>query len=260
MAQEKKMKFRGSGRCFCIMFLPMAFCWFDWCFHGGHLTVTGALRLVLQTFYHDLLPFEPPHDKTNKMTCAPSENSDQPGHSLSLDQSLRCALSGWLRTQGFFRQTAKTLIRLGECPGWSESLLGAQVIWLVLSWGGSFLDVSVSFPLMFWCRVWDMDFDCISSWSLSFQFTSLTLRALAGSPAHPVPLSLISLCLLRKRWTKTAEKKKQQESKVDKGRFSILNYSCCTMAIRFWNDFRNDQIWQLYNFRQSTSDIIFTKQ
>ena len=27
---------------------------------------------------------EPPHDKTNKMACAPSENSDQPGHSPSL--------------------------------------------------------------------------------------------------------------------------------------------------------------------------------
>ena len=35
--------------------------------------------------------------------CAPSEDLDQPGH-----------------TQ------AKTLIRLGGCPGWSESLLGAQ--------------------------------------------------------------------------------------------------------------------------------------
>ena len=26
------------------------------------------------------MSFEPPHDKTNKMTCAPSEDSDQPGH------------------------------------------------------------------------------------------------------------------------------------------------------------------------------------
>ena len=26
-----------------------------------------------------LRPFEPPHDKTNKMTCAPSKDSDQPG-------------------------------------------------------------------------------------------------------------------------------------------------------------------------------------
>ena len=30
------------------------------------------------------LIYEPPHDKTNKMTCAPSEDSDQPGHKPSL--------------------------------------------------------------------------------------------------------------------------------------------------------------------------------
>ena len=28
--------------------------------------------------------FEPPRDKTNKMACAPSEDSDQPGHPPSL--------------------------------------------------------------------------------------------------------------------------------------------------------------------------------
>ena len=27
---------------------------------------------------------EPPHDKTNKVACAPSEDSDQPGHSPRL--------------------------------------------------------------------------------------------------------------------------------------------------------------------------------
>ena len=27
---------------------------------------------------------EPPHDKTNKMACTPSENSGQPGHPPSL--------------------------------------------------------------------------------------------------------------------------------------------------------------------------------
>ena len=27
-----------------------------------------------------MLLFEPPHDKTNKVACAPSEDSDQPGH------------------------------------------------------------------------------------------------------------------------------------------------------------------------------------
>ena len=34
-------------------------------------------------------------------------------------------------------RTAKTLIRMGGCPGWSESSLGAQVVLLVLSSGGS---------------------------------------------------------------------------------------------------------------------------
>ena len=54
--------------------------------------------------------------------------------SAQSDQSLRCAL----RTQGFCMRTAKTLIRLGGCPGWSESSLGAQPhIRLVLWWGGS---------------------------------------------------------------------------------------------------------------------------
>ena len=35
--------------------------------------------------------FEPPHDKTNKMACAPSENSVQPGHPPCLI-SLCCPL------------------------------------------------------------------------------------------------------------------------------------------------------------------------
>ena len=46
--------------------------------------------------------------------------------SAQSDQSLRCVLSGYLRTKTFFMRTAKTLIRLGRCPGWSESLLGAH--------------------------------------------------------------------------------------------------------------------------------------
>ena len=32
-------------------------------------------------FSHDEAPIkEPPHDKTNNVACAPSEDSDQPGH------------------------------------------------------------------------------------------------------------------------------------------------------------------------------------
>ena len=54
------------------------------------------------------------HDKTNKITCVPSEDSDQPGHPPSLI-GLCCQLS--------FQQR---LIRLSGCPGWPESLLIAQ--------------------------------------------------------------------------------------------------------------------------------------
>ena len=36
---------------------------------------------------------EPHRDKTNEIACAPSEDSDQPGHPPSLI-SLRCALNG----------------------------------------------------------------------------------------------------------------------------------------------------------------------
>ena len=56
---------------------------------------------------------KPPHDKTNKMACAPSEGSDHPGHPLSLnrvqaDLSLRWAhghivgfVNTWLRVSKF---------------------------------------------------------------------------------------------------------------------------------------------------------------
>ena len=38
--------------------------------------------------------YEPQHDKTNKMTYAPSEDSDQPGQSPKCDSSFRCMLNG----------------------------------------------------------------------------------------------------------------------------------------------------------------------
>ena len=53
------------------------------------------------------------------------------------DQSLRCAYNGSLGIQAFFMRTAKTLIRLGGCPGWSEFSLGAHAILLVFSRGSS---------------------------------------------------------------------------------------------------------------------------
>ena len=59
--------------------------------------------------------------------------------SAQSNQSLCCALNGKLRTHGCFTQTRRLWsIRLGRCPGWSESLLGTQVILLILSGSSSF--------------------------------------------------------------------------------------------------------------------------
>ena len=42
-----------------------------------------------------LMQFESEHDNTNKMTCAPGEDSDQPGHpAMQSDQCFRSALYG----------------------------------------------------------------------------------------------------------------------------------------------------------------------
>ena len=70
--------------------------------------------------------FEPRHVKTNKVTVRPEHRAD-----AQADLSLRCpheeSWGPWLP----IKRTAKTLVRLGGCPGCSESSLGAQSLcWL----------------------------------------------------------------------------------------------------------------------------------
>ena len=70
--------------------------------------------------------------------CAPSENSDQPGHPPSLIRVLAVrSVSSYGPKLSSCGQ--RRLIRVGGCPGWSESSLGAHAILLVLSWGGSYV-------------------------------------------------------------------------------------------------------------------------
>ena len=79
---------------------------------------------------------EPEHDKTNKMTCAPSQDSDQPGHPPSLIRVFTVHSKG---SQG------PNASSCGQQRLWSDwadaqadqSLLGTQVILLVLSCTGS---------------------------------------------------------------------------------------------------------------------------
>ena len=59
---------------------------------------------------------ETSQDKTNKMTCAPTEDANQPDHQPSLIRVF------WL----------------DGCPDWFESSMGARDVLLVLSCGSSF--------------------------------------------------------------------------------------------------------------------------
>ena len=61
------------------------------------------------------------------------------------------SLSTWgkLRSLAIIRAHSEASDQtLGGCPGWSESLLGAKVILLVLSWGGSFYHVSLASTIL----------------------------------------------------------------------------------------------------------------
>ena len=79
---------------------------------------------------------EPPHDKINKMADASSDDSDQPGHLPSLIGVFAVHMkTPWVLN--YLLSVQRRQIRLGGCPGWSESLLDAYAILLVLSWGGS---------------------------------------------------------------------------------------------------------------------------
>ena len=61
------------------------------------------------------------------LTCAPSDDSDQPAHPRSPMWIFTGRIYGWPMMQGFFMRTTKTLIRLRGCAGWFESSLGAHV-------------------------------------------------------------------------------------------------------------------------------------
>ena len=69
--------------------------------------------------------FDPDHDKTSEIT-----------HPPSLIRVFAVRLKKvWVLSSP--KSAQRRLIRLGGCPGWSESSLGAYVILLVLSYSGS---------------------------------------------------------------------------------------------------------------------------
>ena len=82
--------------------------------------------------------FEPPHDKTNKMVCAPSKDSDQPGHLPSLIRVFPVHMKkAWVLSYPL------SATNDSDQTGWMSRLIwvfaGVTVILLVLSLGGSFI-------------------------------------------------------------------------------------------------------------------------
>ena len=75
------------------------------------------------------LKFEPQLNKTNKMTCAPSKDTDQPGHPPSLIRVFAVCMKKHL-VFSYPLSAQQRLIRLGGCPGWCESSLGVQAVLL----------------------------------------------------------------------------------------------------------------------------------
>ena len=79
-------------------------------------------------------------------------------------------------------RTAETLIRLGRCPGWSESSLGPHAILLVLSWVGSNAQFSTQEKDMIGFSIMDL----MSSYSQYLTHISLaSLSQVEANSADP---------------------------------------------------------------------------
>ena len=123
---------------------------------SGYANISASIvslkRLIVSKTFLDTFNTFEPHDQTNKVVCAPSEDSDQPGRPPGLirvfDVSTKKAwflshtLSAQQRLWSDWAAAQDRLIRV---------FAGRTVIFLVLSWGGSF----------FFCRNWRYEKFCV---------------------------------------------------------------------------------------------------
>ena len=115
--------------------------------------------------------FKPPRDKTNKMACAPSEDSDQPGHPPILIRVFAVRMKKAWILRLHIERTANTLIRLGGCTGWSESSLGAQSFCRFCHEAAHF--IFTSSYLWNFCHInWQIS-SCLTKWKFAKLHTSV---------------------------------------------------------------------------------------
>ena len=79
---------------------------------------------------------EPPHDKTNQMACAPSEDSDQPGYPPSLIKVFTVCMKK-LGSLAIHWVHSEDSYQTGQMTRLIWVFAGRTVILLLLSWGGS---------------------------------------------------------------------------------------------------------------------------
>ena len=102
--------------------------------------VVSECKFVIPSLSHNIsITIEPSHDKTNKVACAPSEDSDQPGHPSSLMRVFAWVFAiHWAHSEDS-DQTGRMprLMLIWVFAGRTVSLLG-------LSWDGSIYTISGS--------------------------------------------------------------------------------------------------------------------
>ena len=115
-----------------LYFTVQWFCLVSWRLFDGWMS---GLWIMSDTTF-DLKINEPQHDKTNKMTVAPSEDSDQPGHLPSL---IRVFAVGMMkpRALSYPLNAQWRLIRLGDLSvfaGCPDHFVGFVMLWLKYRW------------------------------------------------------------------------------------------------------------------------------
>ena len=96
--------------------------------------------------------FEPPHDKTNKMTVRLAKTQITLGICPVWSESLLCAK--WVaKGPRFLHADSEDSDQTGQMPRLSWVFAGHTVILLVLSWGGSFGCI-LQCTYLLWCKMW----------------------------------------------------------------------------------------------------------
>ena len=109
---------------------------------GWHIGFLCTVYVLKSSAKQTNQTYGPLHDKTNKMTCAPSEDSDQPVHLPSLMRIFAVRMKKHGPLNYLLSAQWRLWSEWANAQGWSASSLGAHVILLVLSCGGSYVLVA----------------------------------------------------------------------------------------------------------------------